>query len=281
MPIVPELAAKAIGDRVAGRLGMDITATAWGIREVANSGLIRALRAASTERGRDPRDFTLFAFGGMGPAQALDVADELELSRVIVPPLPGLFSSLGLLFAEVEHHLVRTLYADIEGMDLARVNSEIARLVEDPAAMLSREGYPPERRDITVSGDGRYLGQGSAFPIRIEGHLIDLGDIPRLVAGFHDEHERPYGYRSEGEEVQIVAIRCVGRGLSDTARVPERLDLVGQSDWRASGSRRCYFGAEDGWVDTDVIARNDVSQTQVAGPLIVEEDNSLTVVPPG
>ena len=281
LPIVPELAAKAIGDRVAGRLGMDITATAWGIREVANSGLIRALRAVSTERGRDPRDFTLFAFGGMGPAQALDVADELELSRVIVPPLPGLFSSLGLLFAEVEHHLVRTLYADIEGMDIARVNREIARLTGDAAAMLSREGYPPERREIAVSGDGRYLGQDSALPIRIEGERIAPGDIPRLVARFHDEHERTYGYRSEGEEVQIVAIRCVGRGLSDTGRVPERLEIVGQSDWRPSGRRRCYFGARIGWVDTDVIARNDLSRTQVPGPMIVEEDNSLTVVPPG
>ena len=105
LPIHPHLAARAIRDRVAGRLGMDITATAWGIRNIANSSLIRALRAVSTERGSDPRDFTLFAFGGMGPVHALDVADELGLTRVIVPPMPGLFSSLGLLFAEVEHHL--------------------------------------------------------------------------------------------------------------------------------------------------------------------------------
>lgn len=281
LPIDPALAEKAIRDRVAGRLGLDVTASAWGIRNVANSGLIRALRAVSTERGRDPRDFTLFAFGGMGPVQALDVAEELDISRVIVPPLPGLFSALGLLFAEVEHHLIQTFYANTRGMDFKRVNAEIARLVEDAAATLSSEGYPATRRDISVSVDARYLGQDSALPVRVADQSIGPANIGQLSAAFHDEHERIYGYRSEDEEVQIVAIRCVGRGLADTPRVPEQLQLVGQSTWRPSANRTCYFGPEHGWVDTDVLARDEVTNTHVKGPAIIEEDNALTVVLPG
>ena len=140
-----------IRERIAEPLGIDAARAAWGIRTIANSALIRALRAVSTERGRDPRRFTLFAFGGMGPVQALDVADELGMETVVIPPLPGLFSSLGLLFAEVEHHLVRTHYASAAEPDFERLAAVVGGLLDEAEGTLEREGVRP----VAARGHGR------------------------------------------------------------------------------------------------------------------------------
>jgi N-methylhydantoinase A len=279
--IHPDLGERAIRERLASRLDLDVTRTAWGIRAIANSSLIRALRAVSTERGRDPRRFVLFAFGGMGPVQALDVAVELGITKVVIPPLPGLFSSLGLLFAEVEHHLIRTHYANTGRLDLDRVNRVIAELVGEARGTLGREGYDPAHQAIALAADTRYAGQDYALPIALREESLALALLEQLVADFHGEHEKTYGYRSEKEEVQIVAFRCLARGLSDQAHVPERLQVAAARGWKPSPARSCYFGPQHGWVKTDVLARADLGSLPVPGPAVIEEDNSLTVVLPG
>jgi N-methylhydantoinase A len=248
---------------------------------VANSSLIRALRAVSTQRGRDPRRFSLLAFGGMGPVHALDVAAELGIARVVVPPLPGLFSALGLLFADVEHHLVQTRYMNVAGLDYGEFHDLVDALTNEASAMLEQEGYEPARRTIALSADTRYLGQDFALTIPLPDHGLNPGRMARFVEAFHQEHLRTYGYDSRGEEVQIVALRCVARGLSDRPRVPERLDFSPVEGWRPSASRRCYHGPDWGWIETPVIARHNLSASPIEGPAIVEEDNSLTVVTPG
>ena len=279
LKIYPELGERAIMDTVAAKLGMDLTATAWGIRTVANSTLNRTLRAVSTERGRDPRGYVLFAFGGMGPVHALDLAAELGMTKVVIPPLPGLFSALGLLFAEAEHHLIRTHYALVETLDYDALHDKMASLATEGADTLAREGYAPARRAITLLADTRYEGQDFALTISLGGAgEPDLA--ARLVEDFHREHEKTYGYRSEKERLQIVALRCVARGLSERARVPASLGIAADPSWAPSPSRKCYFGPAHGWIETRVMARNDLSSTPVPGPGIIEEDNSLTVVLP-
>ena len=280
LPIRRDLAERAIVDKVASRLGLDLTETAWGIREIANSSLIRAIRAVSIERGRDPRQFALFSFGGMGPVQALDVADELGFSKVIVPPLPGLFSSLGLLFAQVEHHLIRTHYALIKGLDYDRVNAVVRQVLAEANATLDREGFDSAHRAIGLSADTRYEGQDYALTIPFGGSDFNPAMVGKLVEGFHREHERTYGYCSTEEEVQIVALRCLARGLSDETHVPERLTIAAAKGWRPGESRKCYFGPDRGWVETDVLGRDDLRGRRIAGPAIIEEDNALTVVLP-
>ena len=280
LKIYPERGERAITDRVAAELGMDLTTAAWGIRTVANSNLNRALRAVSTERGRDPRQYVLFAFGGMGPVHALDLAVELGMTKVVIPPLPGLFSSLGLLFAEVEHHLIRTHYATTSAPDYDALNDKMAILATEAVATLEREGYDPPRRSINVFADARYVGQDHAMTIPLRGQKGDPALVAQLIEDFHQEHDKTYGYRSEQEVVQIVALRCVARGLSERPRVPARLGVAAERDWKPSPSRRCYFGPGHGWIETRVMARHDLSSTPVPGPGIIEEDNSLTVVLP-
>ena len=277
-----DLAERAIRERIAEPLGIDEAKAAWGIRTIANSALIRALRAVSTERGRDPRRFTLFAFGGMGPVQALDVADELGIDKVVVPPLPGLFSSLGLLFAEVEHHLVRTHYASAAGPDFGRLNAVIGGLLAEAKGTLEREGYDDSRREVALAADTRYEGQDYALTIPFSGPALDESGLARLVKNFHLEHEKTYGYRSDEENVQLTGIRVVARGLSDTPRVPDRLEIAPVEGWKPSAARECFFGPEHGWVRTEVMERGELAtDRKVPGPAIIEEDNSLTVVLPG
>jgi N-methylhydantoinase A len=289
------LADRAIQDRVAAPLGLDVTSAAWGIREVANSSLIRALRAVSTERGRDPRRFALFAFGGMGPVHAVDLATELGIRKVVVPPLPGLFSSVGLLFAGVEHHLVRTHYARFSELDLHRLNGALDGLVREAASTLEREGYDAAHRSLDLSMDLRYVGQDYALTVPLNAvespfpeagaqrssGLLDDGLARELVEGFHREHARTYGYRSDHEEVQVVAVRCVARGTSASPRVPAAIKTATAQVQRPSGRRRAYFGREIGWVPVPVVGRSEVSQSPRPGPMVIEEDNSLTVVNPG
>ena len=276
-----ELADKAIEDGVAARLGLDLTTVAWGIRTVANSSIIRTLRAVSTERGRDPRSFTLLAFGGMGPIHALDLAVELGISRVVIPPLPGLFSALGLLFADVEHHLIQTRYTNTSELDYDRFHVVTDGLVSEGVAMLEREGYDSTHRSLTLFADARYLGQDYALTIPLHTQRLNPGLMAQFTEEFHQEHSKTYGYDSREEEVQIVAVRCVARGLSDRPRVPDHLEMMAVKGWVPSPSRRCYFGPEWGWIQAPVMTRQDLSGGPVDGPAIVEEDNSLTVVIPG
>ncbi len=280
LTISAEKADQAIRDRIAGPLGIGTTQAAWGIRAVANASLVRAIRAVSTERGRDPGQFALFAFGGMGPAQALDVAAELGIKRVIVPPLAGLFSALGLLFAEVQHHLVRTHYADTARPDWDRMNAALAALAREAAMTLEREGFTAERRTLALSADLRYRGQDHSLTVPPRDERLDPRGIAGLVEDFHRAHERIYGYRSDNEPVQVVAVRCLGRGLTDGERVPEHFAIAAVKGWRPSPARRCYFGPGPGWIETDVVGRAALCERPMAGPLIIEEDNALTVVPP-
>ena len=280
LQVFPELADKAIKDRVATRLGLDITTTAWGIRTVANSSLIRALRAVSTERGRDPRRFVLFAFGGMGPVHAVDLAREFGMTKVIVPILPGLFSSLGLLFSEVEHHLIQTHYAMTSELDFERVNGVMEGLVNEARTNLDREGYDEAHRSIELSADTRYAGQDYALTIPLEVQQLDSKSLDALREAFHQEHDKTYGYRSDAEEVQIVALRAMGRGSSDIVRVPPTLKVTEVAGWKPSGDRKAYFGSELGWITAPVIGRMDLTEKPSSGPIMVEEDNSLTLVPP-
>ena len=280
LKINAELADKALKDALASRLGLDVTKIAWGIRGVANSSLIRALRAVSTERGRDPRPFTLFAFGGMGPVHASDLAVELGITKVVIPPLPGLFSALGLLLADVEHHLIQTHYTNINEMDFREFHGVMDKLTGEAVAMLEREGYDAAHRSMMLSADTRYRGQDFALTIPLPDQKPDANLMARFIEEFHQEHNKTYGYESRQEEVQIVALRCVAKGLPDRPRVPAQLEVAPVKSWKLGPSRRCYFGPEWDWIQTPVVTRSELLAKPLEGPAIIEEDNSLTVVLP-
>lgn len=208
-----DLAQQAVERDVALPLDVDVVDAAWAIHRLADATMVRALRAVSTERGRDPRLFTLFAFGGKGPAHAIGIAQALQISRVVVPPVPGLFSSLALLFSEVEHHLSQTFFDAAEAMDPTPLQHILDRLHQQAADQLRSDGYVDERAHLTAFADMRYGGQNSELTIPLPSTVLTLEVLAQLREDFAREHLQMYGYRSDGEPVQLMALR-VGRTRS-------------------------------------------------------------------
>ena len=273
--IDPEAAAAVIADRVASPLGLDLPAAAEGIHRIANARTMRALRSVSTERGRDPRDFALIAFGGAGPVHAAGLARELAIATVIVPPNPGLFSAVGLLCSGVEHHEVRSCLLSGEQLTpqaLAAIRGEI------DAALMERfgsEGFATEEVELLCSVDMRFKGQASEIRIELPG-ATDGELIPRLSADFEEEHERLYGHRSDPDNpIEVIAVRGIGR--TGGTGLPGRTEPAGAAP--QGGERAAYFGSH-GSISTPVVARADLDQW-ADGPLLIDEYDSTIVVPPG
>ncbi len=270
-------------ERIAKPLKMPVEAAAHGTHLIAASNMIRAIRAVSTERGRDPRDYSLFAFGGNGAIFAAGMADTLGIKRVIVPPSPGLFSAFGLLYADVEHHFSRTYRRLVQGADPAALAGVIAELETQARGLLRQEGFSDARTEIQRSA--RLLYQGQSFELQVPmpafgpGATIDARWLAGLAEAFGVEHERTYGHRAGPEEpVELVSVQVIGRGLPDAPRLPERLTLR-RAETAAGGVRKVYFGPKAGWRETPILTRADL-QSPRRGPCIVEEYDATCVVPP-
>ena len=278
-PIEAEKAHRVIADRVGEPLGLSDIEAAQGVHLLANSNMGRALRAVSSERGRDPRRFTLMAFGGGGPTHAVGLAEMLGITEIIVPPSPGVFSAFGLLFADVEHHFVRTHFKAFTELDTNEANIILQGLREQGRSLLRAEGFADSRHQMLTQVDMKYVGQTSELTVNTSLESFDAETIRDLGEGYDEEHERTYGYRAN-EPYELVNIRVIARGISEVARVPDRIELDGRPAASQSHQRQVYFGPA-GWLDTPVIDRANLDSGLAAGPLVVEEYDSTTLVPPG
>ncbi|MCK8784378.1 hydantoinase/oxoprolinase family protein [Roseomonas sp. NAR14] len=274
-----ERARRAIAERVAAPLGLSVEQAAHGAHLIAASNMIRAIKAVSSERGRDPRRFALVAFGGNGPLFAAGMAMTLGLKRVIVPPSAGVFSAVGLLCSDVEYHLTRSWRRLLLGLPVAELAAGVAALEEEAASRLAADGFPPGRREIRRTARLRYQGQSFDLAVKLPDGPVGPDTLAALAEGFGAEHERTYGHRAGPEEpVEIVGLQLVGRGLPESARMPERLQAANPVP--AQPPRPAYFGARHGWLETPVLARADLV-TPRPGPCIVEEYDATCLVPPG
>ncbi|MSP90072.1 MAG: hydantoinase/oxoprolinase family protein [Alphaproteobacteria bacterium] len=276
LPIRRDLAVRALDEPVARPLGLSIEEAAWGVHRVANAAMTRALRAVSTERGLDPRDFAILAFGGNGPVHAATLARLLEIKRILVPPVPGLFSALGMLFPDVEHHYVRTFKRNLDGLDATALETQFRTVEAEGRAALTGEGFAHSAQRFERQVDLRYTGANSELtvPFPAEGDPILL-----LRQLFGAAHERQYGYRSDEEAVETMNLRVIARGVDAAGHVPERLSVRAET-WASTGARQVYFGPETGLLSTPICNRAELGPAWRAGPLLVEEFDSTTVVPP-
>jgi N-methylhydantoinase A len=280
-----EAARAAVAERVARPLGLDLLRAAYGVHLVANAAMIRAVRAVSSQRGRDPRGFALFAFGGSGPVHAAELARSLELRRIVVPRSPGLFSAFGLLFAEVEHHFVRTYFRRATAIDPVELNALLAELEREATAVLAAEGYPASRVALRRLADLRYAGQSHELTVPVPAGTLNGATLDDLREAFGREHERTYGNRGRPDQaVDLVSLRLVAAGIPERPRVPSDAQLrrVDRREGapRPPASRMAYFG-DAGLLETPVVDRPDLAGAAHPGPLIVEEYDATTVVPPG
>ena len=273
-----EKAQLLFAEKVAKPLGMTIERAAYGAFEIATSNMIRAIKAVSTERGRDPRDFALFAFGGNGPLFAAAMASALGIGRVVVPPSAGLFSSFGLLYADLEHHYSRTLRRLLRGANLAEIGAAWDTLAREAQAELAAEGFIGPRARVKRSAALHYKGQTYELVVPVPDGPIDDGTVAALEAAFGEEHERTYGHRAGPDEpVELISIQVVGLGLRDRG-MPDRI-RSDRPEPPPPPPRPAWLGAAHGWVKTPVLRRSDLGGCRT-GPLIVEEYDATCLVPP-
>ena len=268
-------------DRIAAPLGLDVAHAAFGAHQIAISNMIRAIRAVSSERGRDPRDSALVPFGGNGPLFAVGMARELHMRRIVVPPAPGLFSSFGLLYADVAHYYSRTVHCVLGDSDPALLNETWDELEAAARAQLAADGFGDDRMRFRRSANMHYKGQIFELTVAAPDGVIDAARIAALEEAFGDEHERTYGHRAgPGEPVELVNAGLVGEGIPDRPRVPDRIQAETREGPAGPSPRQAYFGPDQGWLETPILARRDL-KTARQGPCIVEEYDATCVVPPG
>ena len=273
-----EASRRALTEVVSRPLGLSLEHAAWGARQVAIANMIRAIRAVSSERGRDPRDYALLAFGGNGALFATGMAAELGMKTIVVPPAAGLFSAFGLLYAEIEHHYSRTVRRVLRDADPASIETIFRELEAQADTQLAVDGFDAARRACTRSAMLHYQGQIYELEVPVPDARIDRAALDALTESFGREHERTYGHRAGSDEpVELVTAQVLGRGLSERPRVPDRLALTVRE--AESGSRRAYFGRTRGWIEAPIVSREALNGGE--GPCIVEEYDSTCLVPPG
>lgn len=277
LPIDAGAARAAIAEKVAKPLGLQPEEAAHGAHLIAASNMIRAIKAVSSERGRDPRAFALIAFGGNGPLFAAGMAAELGMRRVVIPPAAGVFSAAGLLASDVEVHLSQSWRHPVQGLSPTALEAAAGALAATAEQRLLAQGFLAARIVVERAATLRYQGQSFELQVPLQAH-----DTPALLSErFGAEHERTYGHRAGAEEpVEVVTLQAVGRGIAESPRMPERLALVAAAMPPGENLRRAYFGRRHGWLETPVILRSALAAGPRPGPLIVEEYDCTCLVPP-
>jgi len=277
-----ERARRAIEERCAARLGLDVVSAAHGIVEIANAAMVNALRLVSVQRGYDPREFALIAFGGAGPIHANRLIAETQIRTALIPMSPGTASAMGLLVSDLRHEYSVTMIQRIDGADPVAIEEAFGTLEAEGRSALAREGSRPDDVALVRQMDMRYMGQG--YELTVAAPLVPLEPETRagLIARFHEEHGRTYGYSAPAEPVELVNLRVTAIGA--IAKPTLRSGMVrGRTSANApAAARPVYFQECGGYVDCPVYDRYGLPvETIILGPAIIEEFDSTTLVHPG
>ena len=272
-------ARQAINERVAEPLGMDVMEAARGIVEISNATMLGSMRIGSVERGYDPRDFWVIAYGGMGPMVAATLARELGSPRVVIPPHPGIFSAFGMLVTDVKLDFMRSYRSSLEDPDVARANEVYAEMEREATATLERDFSGPSR--LLRTADLRYVGQNYDVNCTVPAGRLTFDDLRVVGERFESEHRRLYGHSKSGEPIEVVSLRSTVLGLIERPELP-RIDAHGDLDGALSHVRPVFFKETGGHTDCPVYRRPLLGAgCRISGPAIVEEVDATTVIYPG
>lgn len=270
-----DLAREALRTKIAVPLGKTLQDAAHGVLTLAVATMTRAIKAVSTYQGRDPREFTLVAFGGNGPVVAAEIARVLQIKNILIPPAAGVLSAAGLLFSDVEHEFVRTIFGSGKKLDAKILADIFSELEADAFQWIKDEGYAVKDVRFRANADLRYSGQAYELTIPTD-HKHP--DIDKLFSGFNKEHEKTYGHKSDTDPIDIINLKLVATIDINNSRKGSRLRVKG--GYATSGERSVYFGEEFGEHTVPVLSRNELTINSRKGPFIIEEYDSTCVVPP-
>ena len=281
MVVRQDLARAAIG-RLAARLGMDVMATAQGIVSVVTANMARAIRVISVQRGHDPRDYTLMAFGGAGPLHAARLARELDVSRVLVPRNPGILCAMGLLLTDLRADFAVTRLRPLGAAALPEIEAAFRVLSGQAADWFAAEGIADDARRIARTVDMRYAGQNYELPVALHEGRVTAGSLNELADGFAAAHQRMYGFVAADEPVQLVTYRIAAAGVVRKAALTPQAEAGANAAGALAGRREAWFPEAGGFVSCPVYDRDRLlAGNRIIGPAIVEQMDSTTVVLPG
>jgi len=274
-------ARQAIDEHVAQPLGLELHEAALGIVRVANATMMRALRAVTSERGRDPRDMSMIAFGGSGPLHAASLADVLGIAEVRVPVMAGIFSAVGLLFADFRSDHVRTIASPLTQDSVRELSRMLSEMEQHAADEMARQGVSPEDMVFERYCDLRHEGQLGELSVAVPDHHVGGVElIDELLRRLDDAHAAEYGHAS-ASPVEVIAARLRATGRRQS---PSFADVAGQFLRQRSASeaaeRQAHFG-ESAPRTVSVVDRWGLSGEFTAGPFIIEDPDTTVLVPPG
>jgi N-methylhydantoinase A len=277
-----DLAEKAVTG-LAEKLGLSPPEAASGILRIANANMTSATHLISVERGHDPRDFALVAGGGAGPLHAVEIARELGLPHVVVPPTPGVTSALGILQVDLRHDILKPVLqqaGQIDPMELAKTYVELGTQALE---ILENEEIPEDRRTIELSIDARYYGQTPYMNLKLEKAPENEEDIANIVKQYQDQYLAEFGYElpEDVAAVELVNARIGAIGLTDDVELPKASGSAEASD-ALRETRDVYFDEPGEFTETPIYDRDKLGQgAEIAGPAIVEQTDTTLLVPPG
>jgi N-methylhydantoinase A len=281
MQVRQDLARVAIA-RLADRLGMDVMATAQGIISVVTANMARAIRVISVQRGYDPRDYTLAAFGGAGPLHAARLARELDIARILVPRNPGILCAMGLLLTDLRADFATTRLLTLAAAAVPDVERAFAGIAAQADGWFEAEHIAAGERRLTRTVDMRYAGQNYELPVPLPDGPITAATLDRLAEGFEAAHRRMYGFVAEGEPVQLVTFRVEATGVVRKAAFQPQPERGADASAAIMGHRDVWLPEAGGFVACPIYDRDRLTAgNRIDGPAIVEQMDATTVVLPG
>jgi len=277
----PERAYQAIESKIAKPLGIGVIDAAYGAYRIANSDTRRAITSVSSERGRDPRKFSVVVFGGAGALHGAEVARELGIKRIIIPPYGGIFSAFGLLCADVEHYYVRAIDHVWEEPAIKAINDTLDSMTEEASATAVQHGYDKAEVNIERYVDLRYKQQASELSIPIPDRKLDENGLILLQEAFDNEHLRTFGHNFAGTALEAVNLRMVSRVDIPRPPIAKLIDTMRKVRQKTELTRKAYFGEKYGRLDTPILEIEELKQGPRVGPLLLDTYDTTIVVPPG
>jgi N-methylhydantoinase A len=275
-----EKARKIYREKVASPLNRDLLDAAYGVYEIANSNIRRAITSVSSERGRDPRNFSLFVFGGAGALHGAAVARSIGMKEVIIAPLAGIFSAYGLLCADIQRNYVKAYGGLLNADALAGVNSAFEEMTKSALKTASEYGHPESSINVERYADLRYRRQQSELTMKLPVEELGGQHLKPLYENFHKEYETTFGFRLSSSAIEIVNLRVSTTiAISKPATGGLSKNGTGKSK-KAAVSRQAFFGPSHGSMQVPVASLDDITTRVQKGPMFIDTYDSTIVVPP-
>lgn len=284
--LYPELARKAIQEKIAQTLKIDLNQAAQGILTIVNANMLRILRLVSISKGHDPRDFTLLAYGGAGPLHACLLAEEMGVGKIIIPPLPGLFSAVGLFLSDITMDFVRTRVLLLSEKNIPHFRSLLSWLEAKARAWFQKVGFSPDRRALCPSADLRYQGQNYELNIPLVEKGFTSKQLTTLISSFHKAHQHTYGHCDPTASVELVNLRL--RAILEVAKpsFPPLEKATASIHEVQESFRDIWLGGtlqeRPSKIKCPVFDRRNLrAGHEIRGPALIKETSSTSFVGPG